>query len=195
MWTKRVASAAVLHCVKTNTVRHSPASALSRACTCSADVTLSKYQYGIGCRGVIVLIQPLLVHARRVPRASARQLLRAAAHAHAHCNADCDVPEHRPRRQSARSTGEQTVARYLSQVLGHAQFTLVLVAPWQPPATMMFRPSVTQPNMPPGNKTENQHSKHAKVAVMRVTFAGQRGAASPPTNAGVENLTGFRFWF
>ena len=59
---------------------------------------------------------------------------------------------------------------------------------------MMLRPSVTAPNMPPANKTENQHSKDSNIAVMRVTFAGQRGAASPPTNAGVKNLTGVRFW-
>ena len=108
------------------------------------------------------------------------------------------MPERRPTRPSARSTAEQTTARYVTRRRCSAgsctEFTLVFVAPWQPPATMMLRPSVTAPNMPPANKTENQHSKDSNIAVMRVTFAGQRGAASPPTNAGVENLTGFRFW-
>ena len=116
-------------------------------------------------------------------------LLRAAAASATYLNA---APGGRAR--VPQQNRLQSITRRSCSAGSCTEFTFVFVAPWQPPATMMLRPSVTAPNMPPANTTENQHSKDSYIAVMRVTFAGQRGAASPPTNAGVENLTGFRFW-
>jgi hypothetical protein len=140
------------------------------------------------------LIQPLLIHARRVPGASARQLLRAVRCAHAHkgwrMRGTCTPPQ-AAERASHRSTDccASHNTRQMSQVTSrtaHA-LTLVLVAPWQPPSTIMFRPSVTAPNIPPANEPISfqpaQRDHH-----LRITFAGQCGAASPPTNARVEDL-------